>query len=106
MVDHLLALVADRGESDLRYQVMIPAAQRAGVPWARCHALRHTCAALLIDGASSLRPHRWMGRHSAAVTLDNYGHLFDDSLGPHLSLGANSPGSAEVSLPQSDDKRR
>jgi hypothetical protein len=29
-----------------------------------------------------------MGHHSAAFTLDNYGHLFDDSLGPHLSLGA------------------
>jgi uracil-DNA glycosylase len=30
-----------------------------------------------------------MGHHSAAFTLDNYGHLFDDSLGPHLSPGAN-----------------
>jgi len=30
-----------------------------------------------------------MGHHSAASTLDNYGHLFDDSLGPHLSLGTN-----------------
>jgi hypothetical protein len=27
-----------------------------------------------------------MGHHSAAFTLDNYGHLFDDSLGPHLTL--------------------
>jgi len=26
---------------------------------------------------------------TAAFTLDNYGHLFDDSLGPHLSLGTN-----------------
>jgi hypothetical protein len=30
-----------------------------------------------------------MGHHSAALILDNYGHLIDDSLGPHLSLGAN-----------------
>jgi integrase len=75
---------------NLRYRVVIPAAERAGVPWARCHTLRHTCAALLIDaGASPLRLQRWMGHHSAAFTLDNYGHLFDDSLGPHLSLGAN-----------------
>lgn len=75
---------------NLRYRVMIPAAERAGVPWARCHTLRHTCAALLIDGgASSLRLQRWMGHHSAAFTLDNYGHLFDDSLGPHLNLGTS-----------------
>lgn len=53
---------------------MIPAAERAGVPWARFHTLRHTCAALLIDaGASPLRLQRWMGHHSAAFTLDNYG---------------------------------
>jgi integrase len=103
LAKRLATLVVNRGETDLlfvgaqgatlrpgnlRYRVMIPAARRAGVPWARCHTLRHTCAALLIDGgASSLRLQRWMGHHSAAFTLDNYGHLFDDSLGPHLSLG-------------------
>jgi integrase len=72
---------------NLRYRVMIPAAERAGVPWARFHTLRHTCAALLIDaGASPLRLQRWMGHHSAAFTLDNYGHLIDDDLGPSLDL--------------------
>ena len=30
-----------------------------------------------------------MGHHSAAFTLDKYGHLFDDSLWPHLSLAVN-----------------
>jgi integrase len=105
LADHLSQLVAGRSETDLlfvgtqgatlrpgnlRYRVMIPAAERAGVPWARFHTLRHTCAALLIDGgASALRLQRWMGHHSAAFTLDNYGHLFDDSLGHHISLGAN-----------------
>jgi integrase len=103
LAQRLAALAADRGESELlfvgaqgavlrpgnlRYRVVIPAAERAGVPWARCHTLRHTCAALLIDaGASPLRLQRWTGHHSAAFTLDNYGHLFDDSLGPHLTLG-------------------
>jgi integrase len=49
----------------------------------------HTCAALLIDaGARPLRLQHWMGHHSAAFTLNNYGHLIDDSLGPHLSLPA------------------
>lgn len=105
LAQRLAALAADRGEAELlfvgargatlrpgnlRYRVVIPAAERAGVPWARCHTLRHTCAALLIDaGASPLRLQRWMGHHSAAFTLDNYGHLFDDSLGAHLSLGTN-----------------
>jgi integrase len=59
---------------NLRYRVLIPAAHRAGVPWARFHTLRHTCAAMLIDaGASPLRLQRWMGHHSAAFTLDAYG---------------------------------
>jgi integrase len=103
--NELAALIADRGESELlfvgaqgatlrpgnlRYRVMIPAAERAGVPWARFHTLRHTCAALLIDaGASPLRLQRWMGHHSAAFTVDKYGHLIDDGLGPHLTLRAN-----------------
>jgi integrase len=102
LADRLGALGAGRGESkllfvgaqgatlgpgNLRYRVMIPAAERAGVPWARFHTLRHTCAALLIDaGASPLRLQRWMGHHSAAFTLDNYGHLIDDGPGPHLTL--------------------
>jgi integrase len=72
---------------NLRYRVMIPAAELAGVPWARFHTLRHTCAALLIAaGASPLRLQRWMGHHSAAFTFDNYGHLIDNSLGPSLDL--------------------
>jgi integrase len=72
---------------NLRYRVLIPAAHRAGVPWARFHTLRHTCAAMLIDaGAGPLRLQRWMGHHSAAFTLDTYGHLLGDDLGPHLDL--------------------
>ncbi len=104
LAERLTELALDRDETELifvgaqgavlrpgnlRYRVMIPAAERAGVPWARFHTLRHTCAALLIDaGASPLRLQRWMGHHSAAFTLDNYGHLINDSLGPHLNLGA------------------
>jgi integrase len=72
---------------NVRYRVMIPAAQRAGVPWAPFHTLRHTWPALLIDaGASPLRLQRWMGHHSAAFTLDHDGHLLDDTLGPSLAL--------------------
>jgi len=63
---------------NLRYRVLIRAAERAGVPWARVHKLRHTCAAMLIEaGASPLRLQRGMGHHSAAFTLDSHGHLID-----------------------------
>jgi hypothetical protein len=106
LADRLRELVAGRGETELlfrgaqgaalragnlRYRVLIPAAHRAGVPWARFHTLRHTCAAMLIDaGASPLRLQRWMGHHSAAFTLDTYGHLLRDDLGPHLDLGSET----------------
>lgn len=84
---------------NLRYRVMIPAAERAGVPWARFHTLRHTCAALLIDaGVGPLRLQRWMGHDSAAFTLDNYGHLIDDGLGPSLDLSDRLAGLAPVAL--------
>jgi hypothetical protein len=43
---------------------------------------------LLIESRISvLRLQRWMGDHSAAFTLEVYGHLLDDDLGPPLELG-------------------
>jgi integrase len=100
LADRLRELAAGRGEMELlflgaqgavlrpgnlRYRVLIPAGERAGLPWARFHTLRHTCAAMLIDaGASPLRLQRWIGHHSAAFTLDTYGHLLSD--GPGLCL--------------------
>jgi hypothetical protein len=32
-----------------------------------------------------------MGHHSAAFTLDTYGHLLGDNLGPHLDVGVEMP---------------
>lgn len=105
LADRLRRLAAGRGETELlfrgahgaalrpgnlRYRVLIPAAERAEVPWARFHTLRHTCAAMLIDaGASPLRLQRWMGHHSAAFTLDTYGHLLQDDLGPYLDIAGD-----------------
>ena len=58
-----------------------------------CCCRRSGRAALLIDaGASPLRLQRWMGHHSAAFTLDKYGHLFDDSLGPTSAWQSTDPG--------------
>ncbi len=79
----------------LRKGVLNPAARRAGVDGVGLHTLRHTCAALLIEqGASRLRLQRWMGHHSAAYTLDVYGHLIDGDLG--LALTAEDIGLAPV----------
>lgn len=69
----------------LRKMALQPAARRAGIDGVGLHTFRHTCAALLIEqGASPLRLQRWMGHHSAAYTLDAYGHLIDGEMGAAL----------------------
>jgi integrase len=43
------------------------------------HALRHTCAALLISqGAHAKAIQSHLGHRSITTTLDRYGHLFED----------------------------
>jgi integrase len=71
----------------LRRRVLVPLRERAGLSGVGFHALRHTCASLLIEsGLSVLRLQRWMGHHSPAFTLETYGHLIDGDLGPALEL--------------------
>jgi integrase len=71
----------------LRNRVLAPATRRAGLPRIGLHALRHTYASLLIaEGASMLRLQRRMGHHSAAYTIEVYGHLIDGELGTPLEL--------------------
>ncbi|MFL5900184.1 MAG: site-specific integrase [Solirubrobacterales bacterium] len=78
---------AHRTRNNIRHRVLFPAIERAGVPRVGFHAFRHTCASLLIErGLSPLRLQRWMGHHSAAYTLDVYGHLIDAELAPPLDL--------------------
>jgi integrase len=72
---------------NVRYRVLVPAVERAGLSGIGFHAFRHTCASMLIErGLSPLRLQRWMGHHSAADTLDTYGHLIDAELTPALDL--------------------
>lgn len=72
---------------NLRNRVLKPAAKRAELTGIGLHTLRHTCASLLIaENASMLRLQRWMGHHSAAYTLETYGHLLDGELGTPLEL--------------------
>lgn len=46
------------------------------------HELRHTAASLAITAGANIKTlQRMLGHSSAALTLDRYGHLFDDDLG-------------------------
>jgi integrase len=75
--------------NNIRNRILLPAVERAGIPRVGFHAFRHTCASLLIErGLSPLRVQRWIGHHSAAYTLDIYGHLIDGDLSPALDLEA------------------
>ncbi len=72
---------------NIRYRVLVPATERVGLSGIGFHALRHTCASILIErGLSLLRLQRWMGHHSAAYTLDTYGHLIDAELASPIDL--------------------
>jgi integrase len=59
-----------------------PALKRAGLPHMRFHDLRHTFASLLIaQGAHPKYISEQLGHASVQITLDRYGHLFDQSYG-------------------------
>lgn len=78
-----------RNPDNIRYRVLVPAVERAGLSGIGFHAFRHTCASMLIErGLSPLRLQRWMGHHSAAYTLDTYGHLIDAEMAPAIDLAA------------------
>jgi len=57
------------------------AARAIGVPDPHPHQLRHTAASLAIaSGADVKVVQQMLGHGSATMTLDTYGHLFDDRL--------------------------
>jgi len=68
--------------SNMLSDVLKPAAERAGLPWAAWHSLRHTCATLLVveQGFDPKRLQRWLGHESAAFSLEVYTHLTSDDL--------------------------
>ncbi|MEX2557780.1 MAG: site-specific integrase [Actinomycetota bacterium] len=81
--DEALVFQAPRG-GPIRYsnfarRVWKPALAEAGLPDMGVHALRHTCAALLISqGAHPKAIQSHLGHRSITTTLDRYGHLFED----------------------------
>ncbi|MEU1428120.1 tyrosine-type recombinase/integrase [Nocardia sp. NPDC005746] len=97
LVKELTSLIADRdpdarvfesrkggplplGEFRWAFDHAVEAADVSGiVP----HGLRHTAASLAISGGANIKVvQRMLGHKTATLTLDLYGHLFDDDLGP------------------------
>lgn len=81
-----LVCTATRGgplrASNFRRNVWVPAVEAAGIdPGLRMHDLRHTAASLMISSGASIKAiQRQLEHASAAMTLDLYGHLYDDDL--------------------------
>ena len=58
-----------------------PAAKQAGFPELTPHDLRHTFASVAISAGANVKAlQQALGHHSAAFTLNEYGHLFPDDL--------------------------
>ncbi|MBJ7479628.1 tyrosine-type recombinase/integrase [Rhodococcus sp. (in: high G+C Gram-positive bacteria)] len=58
-----------------------PAAVTAGVDGLVPHELRHTAASLAIQSGANIKVvQKMLGHKTATLTLDRYGHLFDDEL--------------------------
>lgn len=55
--------------------------EEAEIPAYGFHALRHTCASILINGgADPLRVQRHLGHSNVRVTMSTYAHLFEERL--------------------------
>lgn len=68
-----------------------PAAKQAGFPDLKPHDLRHTFASVAISAGANVKAlQQALGHHSAAFTLDQYGHLFPDDLGGFSDVMSNS----------------
>jgi hypothetical protein len=71
-------LMSDEGWRNWRTRIYRPAAESAGLATSPPYDLRHSFASLLIhDGASVVEVARQMG-NAPSVTLDTYGHVFDE----------------------------
>ncbi len=78
----------------------LPALEAAELEPMRVHDLRHTAASLMIStGAPIKAVQRQLGHKSAAMTLDKYGHLYDDDLDAlGVALDARYQAAAPASL--------
>lgn len=80
-----LVFTSPQGEplraSNFRRDVFTPATRRVGLEALVPHGLRHTAASLAIAAGADVKVvQQMLGHKSATMTLDLYGHLFDDRL--------------------------
>lgn len=79
---------------NFRRRVWEPACGRAGIGHLRIHDLRHTCASLAIAAGANVKVlQQMLGHASAAMTLDQYGHLMPGQatdVADRLDLAARS----------------
>lgn len=62
-------------------RAFVKACAQDGIEGLAPHGLRHTTASLAVSAGANVKVvHRMLGHASAAMTLDLYGHLFEDDL--------------------------
>ena len=73
--------VGERSAPIFRRVAFDNAADVIGMPGLHPHELRHTAASLAIAAGADVKVvQKMLGHKSATMTLDQYGHLFDDRL--------------------------
>ncbi|WP_241178003.1 tyrosine-type recombinase/integrase [Mycolicibacterium nivoides] len=71
------------------------------------HDLRHTCASLLISTGANIKVvQRQLGHATAAMTLDQYGHLYDADLTHAADVLSDALEATAVSLRHSADTKK
>jgi integrase len=92
--------------SNFRRDVFEPAARAAGLDGLVPHALRHTAASLAIaSGADVKVVQQMLGHKSATMTLDLYGHLFEnrlDEVAERLDAAARADAAVAQVLPEGE----
>jgi len=74
---------------------------RAGVPKVRFHDLRHTAASLMLNnGIPVIVVSRILGHSKPSITLDIYGHLYNEMQGEAARLMDDLVSPIKVSLPR------
>ena len=90
--------------SNFRRDVFEPAARAAGLDGLVPHGLRHTAASLAIAAGADVKVvQQMLGHKSATMTLDLYGHLFEDRLdevAQRLDAAARADAAVARALPK------
>jgi integrase len=77
--------------NNFRSRIFQPAVERAGLTGVTFHTLRHTTASLLISqGARITTVSGILGHASTQMTLNVYGHLYEDDATKYVDLLGDS----------------